>query len=333
MNTFYLITPGLNQEQVLPLLDEYCPKGRKLLAKATKVPDRAACLESALKAHLQGFGQGELPIGALSALSFGVVEPNGQSQWAKADPCFFKADAHTVYCLGGQLLQLSGEQAQTMIDDLNVDLKEKDLSLIMLNEISWVLKLNRPMDACTNTLQDVLSKSIFELMPTGPDGIALNQLFTDIQLMLKPHPINVEKEQAMDLPVNGLWLYGLGGLPEQVVTTLDGLYSNDTYVQGMGKCANIATGGLPSGLDSLSKHEQCAVVDTELLDIMAISEQAKVIEKLKTWEKLWFGPLFDALQNNAVKNVCIEPCDTYQYQVGKRQLKYFWRNNAMEAQT
>jgi hypothetical protein len=45
-------------------------------------------------------------------------------------------------------------------------------------------------------------------MPAGRDGARIRSLMNEIQMLLYEHPVNLRRERARQLPINGWWLWG-----------------------------------------------------------------------------------------------------------------------------
>lgn len=71
-----------------------------------------------------------------------------------------------------------------------------------------------------------------ELMPAGRDGQELRTLMNEVQMLLHEHPVNANRIARGEVPVNALWLWGIGSVRE-ATSTLPRLFSDDEWLLGL----------------------------------------------------------------------------------------------------
>ena len=70
--------------------------------------------------------------------------------------------------------------------------------------------LARSIDCSTQPPDAVVGHDVHDFMPSGRDGARIRSLMNEIQMLLHEHPVNLRRERARQLPVNGWWLWGFG---------------------------------------------------------------------------------------------------------------------------
>lgn len=309
------------------------PNLSKLFSKATVIPDKPACLENALKHWFSGLSGGELPTGALGALSQGLIDLKDQAIWIRADPVVFQADAHQVFCLGNELLDLSKDESDQLAHDLNEYFQEEHLELFAPNGVSWYLRLDATPDLVTNALVDVAGRGIHALLPSGPDQGAWHRRLTEVQMLLKNHPVNQKREQQGKLTANALWFWGLGRLPKQLMTEFDCFVSKSFVIKGLAQIAgktfvpNVQSWPSLRTLMKSQSWQRGAFVEDGLIAANRFANTALRNQVLSKVERDWAEPIVQALQDGQLKQCVIDDCQGHRYFITKRHLRYFWRKN------
>src|SRR5690606_8095411 len=74
---------------------------------------------------------------------------------------------------------------------------------------------------------EALGGDVFEHLPEGDAGRRWRALLSEAQVILHNHPANAARAAAGKLPVNSLWFWGGGVLPDRVSTLHARLQSDD----------------------------------------------------------------------------------------------------------
>ena len=53
-------------------------------------------------------------------------------------------------------------------------------------------------------------------LPTGKDGKQWHTVLNEMQILLHTAQVNIERERRGDLPINSLWFWGSGRLPQEI---------------------------------------------------------------------------------------------------------------------
>ena len=84
---------------------------------------------------------------------------------------------------------------------------------------------------------DAVGVSLLECLPEGDPGRPWRHLFNEAQILLHAHPINAGRIAAGKIPINALWFWGEGPLPDSVETGLRWMASADDVLGGLAKLA------------------------------------------------------------------------------------------------
>jgi 2,3-bisphosphoglycerate-independent phosphoglycerate mutase len=121
---------------------------------------------------------------------------------------------------------------------------------------------------------DIPDKHIDEFLPTGPGSDLLRELMIRSQLVLRDHPVNIERKARGDIPATMIWLFwGSGKIPD--MPAFKEIYGLDA--------------ALTSGVDIM--RGLARIIGMEVLDIHGVTGDlnndcaAQAIDALKALEK------------------------------------------------
>jgi hypothetical protein len=94
---------------------------------------------------------------------------------------------------------------------------------------------------------EALGADVFANLPDGPEGRRWRALLNEAQIMLHNHPRNAERIAAGLLPVNSLWFWGGGILPDQIKCSASAVISDDAELQALSRLASASATGTDAG--------------------------------------------------------------------------------------
>lgn len=143
---------------------------------------------------------GELPRAEILAHHYQL--PPAQA-WLVAEPIEIQADKNTIYCLGSTHLDLTQTQANQFVDSLNQHLIPGGMRLYAPEPLTWLISFSSPLTIETQALNTIVNRAISQTP----------SVFTELQMLLHKHPLNLEREKAGLPQVHACWLSGEGKLP------------------------------------------------------------------------------------------------------------------------
>jgi hypothetical protein len=148
-----------------------------------------------------------------------------------------------------------------------------------------------------------------DVQPQGPDASRINQLSTELQMLLHEHPVLARGSAA---PINALWLWGNGVLPVAHSKNLPQAWSDEPYVRGVYQLSGRACNHLVA-FDQIEADGNNALVVARLDDIRIAESQ-------------WFAPLLDRLQNGKWRAARVF-LDDWHFTINRHQLWRVWRRS------
>lgn len=211
---------------------------RDLLRKADQLTPGA-------KGYLAGLSErfvvsGGLPAAALTREL--MAGDAADSAWLCADPAWVQPDLNGARLLACGQMQLSMDDAQALARPLRPVFGDAGMILEVSSPDHWHVRLpgGSPIPSFASPEQ-ALGEDLFEHLPQGADARRWRLLLNEVQVLLHQHPLNTERRTRGAPPINSLWLWGGGSLPDIVRTSLKGVVGDDVLLDALAKRAGIAT--------------------------------------------------------------------------------------------
>jgi hypothetical protein len=149
------------------------------------------------------------PAGAALASQYGLAAA-GPGTWCMAQPVHFAAGLDHLRLApltqAAPTLDEAGELGACVSSHFGAD----ELTVMAFVHGAWVLRLARSIDCSTQPPDAVVGHDVHDYLPSGRDGARIRSLMNEIQMLLHEHAVNLRRERARQLPVNGWWLWGFG---------------------------------------------------------------------------------------------------------------------------
>lgn len=335
-----LFLPGLLTEestemgaQKTSLPEPFSALGQ-LLSRASCTTTLPSSVEQNIKIFFRGLNMhAPLPAGALGALHHNLSTLIS-GQWCRVDLIECVVDQQTAYVLGNEQLILNAAQEKSLIEQLNQHLQQDGMIISpVLRETAqpaareWYCYVPSQHDVILNDLLEVMGKSLHNCLPSGPHQAYWHRLITECQMLLARSPLQINRLTPGATRVLSLWFWGLGPLPTEVHTLFDQVYSHDAIMGGLAKCAGITARGLPTHCEEFLKTagKNTLVADLRFMQYGKHQDYSSSSQLLHAYEKNWFRPLIDALNEGTLQSLTINLADGREFKITKKQLKYFWR--------
>ena len=128
--------------------------------------------------------------------------------------------------------------------------------------------------------------------------------------MLHNHPLNAERAAAGLAPVNSLWFWGAGALPDQVRCRFASVASDDESLTALAAFAGVKVDARPASWPGGNGEALFDLRDARDLALL---------------ERDWFAPLLAALDDGRLQRLQFDFADGARYDLARRQRWRFWR--------
>lgn len=236
--------------------------------------------------------------------------------WLRADPAYVRPDLNGARLLSyGQALALDEAAAADFLRSLKPLFGDAGFTIDAPVPSRWYLRLPQgarlPVFATPET---ALGADLFEHLPdaadSSPEGRRWRSLLSEAQVTLHNHPRNAARIAAGLAPVNSLWFWGAGVLPDHVRTTYARIYSDDEALTALGALAGADAAALPP---RGSAGEGDLAVDLR---------RARDLQAL---ERDWLAPLAAELDAGRIGRIALDFADGEAFELARGQRWRFWR--------
>jgi hypothetical protein len=283
----------------------------RVLGRADRMPAGEPGERAQLLRHFELLPRG-WPVAALTRnLDVGDAAPAG---WIRADPAWVRPDINGARLMAcGDMLRLTQEDADALLPALRPLFGDVGFTLDAPTPARWYLRL--PRDARLPAFvdpADALGADMFDHLPgtgdTSSEARRWRALANEAQVVLHNHPWNARRAAAGKPPVNALWFWGAGVLPDHVTSRHSRLQSDDPLARALAKAAGIAHSEHPaidlSGSSGL--HDLRDVVPVESVDA-------------------WLVPVCNAIGNRMLQQLSLDFADGTGFVIEPRQHWRLWR--------
>lgn len=225
------------------------PVFMRWLARGDRLPDLREPRATALRERFQFIGDA-IPAAALRHHCH--TDAAGSGVWLCADPAYVRSEATGARLMAWPIADLGGDEALQLAGALRGMFEAAALQLCVDTPTEWCL-LESGAASPADFVQpaDALGVDLLECLPRGDGGRAWRRLFNEGQIVLHAHPVNAARVAAGKLPVNALWFWGAGRLPDTVETGLQLVASTDDVLRGLAKMAGaVRVEPLPCALEA-----------------------------------------------------------------------------------
>jgi hypothetical protein len=227
------------------------------ISRGDRLPDALPGRDAMLRESFEFVGTA-IPFAALTR-SLDSPDAAG-TLWLRADPAWVVADAVTLRLLACGNMDLSPSDSEQLARSLKPLFGDAGFLLEATAPSRWYLRC--PSGAKLPTFsppQAALGDDVARHLPEGDEGRRWQHLLNEAQMILHNHPLNAERTRRGLPPVNSLWIWGTGTLPEWVRTTASTAVSDDEIVHALARLAKIPV------VNSLAGDLDAATADSRIL--------------------------------------------------------------------
>ncbi len=138
-------------------------------------------------------------------------------------------------------LQLDMAEAQALAGTLHPVFAEAGMQLLVSTPDRWHVRLPPGLAPPKfDAPEQAMGEDLSQHLPAGAEGRPWRILLNEIQVLLHQHPLNAQRRARGLAPVNSLWLWGGGRLPDSMRSALDGVISDDLLLRALAARADVA---------------------------------------------------------------------------------------------
>lgn len=204
----------------------------------------------------------------------------------RADPVYQQMDINHATLADQSLLNLGDDESASIIESLNAQFADDGLTFSASHPQRWYCEFKQKLSIDTVSLSRAIGRDVALFRPTGTDARRWRTLLAEIEMILHAHPINQQREARGLLPINSLWLWGEGALPER--RSGGTIYSFNSYAQSLAAYNGLTSGSIANfSTDTLP----VLVVDDRLLSVAATGNTESYTQVVEELSETVFAPL------------------------------------------
>lgn len=226
----------------------------------------------------------------------------GEGFWLCADPVHLRFHQDRLILGDASRLDLTDDEAAALVADLN-----RALAPVVLHaphRERWYLRL--PGGSAEDTGSPAPSEVTGRALNPAQLGNSrrCRQLANEIQILLHDHPVNAARQARGAVPINALWLWGGGQLPEPR-PALRPIVGASVLARGL---ARIAGAGAQAADSFHTLQGDAAATLVFLDDLLAPAHYQEAETFCTAWQALdarWLSPALGALRRGRLDELCI----------------------------
>ncbi|MEO6137198.1 MAG: phosphoglycerate mutase [Luteimonas sp.] len=250
------------------------------------------------------------PVAALTRQS--DVGDAAQSAWLRADPAWIRPDINGARLFAcGEALHLTQEDVDALLPALQALFADAGFVIDAPEPSRWYVRVPQEVKLPEFAEPaDALGADLFEYLPRQDDTGRWSTLLSEAQVVLHNHPWNARRMAVGKPPVNSLWFWGGGVLPDHVNAKINAVETSDSLLRALAMTSSTKMTALPAAWSA----SQC---DT-LVDLRAMRD-------LEMLMKDWLLPATNALRRRFVQQVQLDFSDGSRYRLARHHNWRFFR--------
>ena len=274
------------------------------------------------EALIRGIAGGDAAPGALLARGFGVAP--GRIGY-RAAPAHLRPDRDRLLLFAGDAACPSAAEAASICDDFNRAFADDGLEL-QTRDGAWLLVTEAAPGPDLPSLSRVAGRYLDTVIPDDTATRPWRKLLNEAQMFLYDHPVNVARSAQGELPVNGLWFWGGGEVPEGSITG-DGTWiiSDDPLALGVGRALDAPVSA-PGDVDQqmLACADAAVIVWTDAERALLGGDVEGWLAALQRFEATW-APMLRDLALESGREIDLQVGGGHGFTLGPGARRRFWR--------
>ncbi len=199
------------------------------------------------------------------------AEDGNYGVWLRADPAHVRADMTCARMLACGELGLSADETEQFVNVLRPLFGDAGFPISAPSPSRWYLMVPAQSNLPSFAPPELaLGDDMLTHMPSGDAAPRWRRLLNEAQVILHNHPLNEARAAAGMLPVNSLWFWGAGALPDHVRAEGLRIASDDLIVRALAGLAKVPLSHPFAG--SLTQVSRPNVIDLPTLRDVALLE-------------------------------------------------------------
>jgi hypothetical protein len=154
------------------------------------------------------------PAGPSVATLTGATRDSGPATWARAQAVHLATGIDHLRMSPLQNAAMNVEEGAAIAATFNAHFAARGYELFGRSADTWVLHCAATIECRTHDPAGLVGQNVHDFMPDGPHGALVRSLMNETQMLLHEHPVNEQRRQRRESPVNAVWPWGFGPVPD-----------------------------------------------------------------------------------------------------------------------
>jgi hypothetical protein len=241
--------------------------------------------------------------------------------WLCVDPVSLRVDRDHLTVLGTPYLTVSQAEADALVQALNALYQADGYYFIAPTPNRWFVRLPQNPQLEFTPIKAALGRNLNTVLPRGDGALQFNALLNEIQMLLYSHAVNDARDEAGQMLINSVWLWGGGDYPPAALPQAEQpILGQDELLQALN-----GAGALPQSWAEVTQANTAVLLDD--LEVHAIYGAGYEWQQVwLRWEQDWFSPALAALKSGQLQQLTLHFSDVAERAVIKKSdLWRFWR--------
>ena len=268
----------------------------------------------------------DLPVAAVTrVLDMGVID---QGWWFRADPVNLHPERDCLILTDSRALSLSQSEADRLVADILDVFADDGWILKAPRPDRWYLKPREVPQIKTTPLPAVVGQDIHPYLPAGKDGKAWHTILYEVQILLHTVDVNAERETRSDPPINSLWFWGGGQLPEMNRHRWKQVWSDEPMSLSLARLSSTPSAPMPESFTEWrgqsGSGDHLVMLDHARTAALYFDAQAWR-GWLEAYDQFWMAPVVKALRQGDLDSVTVHTDTGAMFRQTRKTVGRWWR--------
>ena len=326
----HLIIPGLlgsevfnsNKKVKFPELESFLARADRF--KNASYPNLETTLFSLFGIDI--VANQDLPVAAVTrVLDMGVID---QGWWLRADPVNLSPERDSLVLTDSQALNISQQEADRLVSDIMEVFVADGWILKAPRPDRWYLKPREIPEITTTPLPDIVGHDVHAFLPGNKEAKIWHTILNEVQILLHTADTNSEREARGELPINSMWFWGGGQLPEIKHHRWHRVWADDPVSLALARLSTTSSEALPQDariwLQQADAGEHLVVLDQGRYTVQYLDENGwrSFIQALN---QNWITPVLQAVKESDLENATIYTETGAYFYLTRHNARRWWR--------
>ena len=263
----------------------------------------------------------------VAAITHRVDSGEQTADWVlRCDPACIHADMDRAVLMGHGELGLTPDETEQLVMIINAHVEQDGWQIEAHGVDRWYVKGLDKNRIQTTTPHEILGEDIKHALPRGEDGSYWCSIMNECQMLLHDLPVNLERQSRGLLPVNSLWFWGAGRLPEKAACHYDRLVADDILVEGLAMLAGCEYVPFDDRMGLQGHTGQHALLVWDRLVSPRVKQDLFAwLDEVQWFEKNILLKIIGLLKSRQLEQVKLITTEGHSFELNRSRFRHWWK--------